>query len=72
MMFGGSYFGIRLNKFFFEFVFEFEIFVVFKFMIKWWVFEWYEGERFGDWIIWVGYIKFIIYGINFWEDVFFV
>lgn len=56
MLLGGGYYGQRLNKIYRETVSEPEILAILKPMIKRYALERHEGERFGDFVIRVGYI----------------
>ncbi|KAI0033655.1 sulfite reductase subunit beta [Vararia minispora EC-137] len=56
MLLGGGYYGQRLNKIYRESVTEPEILAILRPMIKRYALERHDGERFGDFVIRVGYI----------------
>ncbi|KAG8967408.1 transcriptional regulatory protein [Tulasnella sp. 419] len=57
MLLGGGYYGQRLNKIYRENVTEPEILAILRPMIKRYALERHDGERFGDFVIRVGYIS---------------
>ncbi|KAF8271577.1 hypothetical protein EI94DRAFT_1697999 [Lactarius quietus] len=67
MLLGGGYYGQRLNKIYRESVTEPDILAILKPMIKRYAIERLDGERFGDFVIRVGYISPVREGESWYE-----